>query len=328
MADTEEYLLAFAGKQIRARFDKLDEANGEGEDGGSEDNLGPWLYEAERFALWAGNLCLYHQGHSSLDYRLREAETLANFLGRLLEDLRTTLDDFLETSCVNDEPIQELEAIHACGSRLLVESYSGPGSSDGDTSGEDLSEYKDQPQTGMLLSAAVEIIDRLYSLAIQIRNPRTRLISSRVGLIEKFSIIDIVHIKEVFWDFRVVAEQFEGLSQDEKDRRRRPKLLTTEEEKLVFRLAKTNTFRRQQFGYWRRHRDKNATQTFKELEPLAPLVAPSTLPTTTTFLQDYKSIRLEDRTSIVSTQTFVPQVLDLHDEQVHIPAPPSILKKM
>lgn len=52
-----------------------------------------WKYQFERFGLWADNLGLYHRGHSSLDYRLREAEPLQEFIRCLLIELKEVLSD-------------------------------------------------------------------------------------------------------------------------------------------------------------------------------------------------------------------------------------------
>lgn len=56
----------------------------------------PWdsfNHEFERFDLWADNLGLYHQGHSSLDWRLREAESLSDFVRNLLADLCSVVEN-------------------------------------------------------------------------------------------------------------------------------------------------------------------------------------------------------------------------------------------
>ena len=45
----------------------------------------------ERLALWASNLGATHLGHSSLDYRLREAELVRNTIGTFLTDLCESL---------------------------------------------------------------------------------------------------------------------------------------------------------------------------------------------------------------------------------------------
>jgi hypothetical protein len=45
----------------------------------------------ERLALWASNLGATHLGHSSLDYRLREADLVRNAIGTFLKDLCESL---------------------------------------------------------------------------------------------------------------------------------------------------------------------------------------------------------------------------------------------
>ena len=47
--------------------------------------------EAERFELWAVNLGLFVVGHGSLDYRVREADRLAQTIRRFLQELRDSL---------------------------------------------------------------------------------------------------------------------------------------------------------------------------------------------------------------------------------------------
>lgn len=47
--------------------------------------------ESQRFHLWATNLGLYHTGHSSLDYRFRDAPLVYSFAQKLLKDLERYL---------------------------------------------------------------------------------------------------------------------------------------------------------------------------------------------------------------------------------------------
>lgn len=49
-------------------------------------------HEYERFSLWTDNLGLHHRGHSSLDYRLRDSDSLRDFIQALLDDLLSALD--------------------------------------------------------------------------------------------------------------------------------------------------------------------------------------------------------------------------------------------
>lgn len=47
--------------------------------------------QAQRYELWAENLGLYHLGHSSLDYRFRDAPSIYKLTHRLLSHLMDTL---------------------------------------------------------------------------------------------------------------------------------------------------------------------------------------------------------------------------------------------
>jgi hypothetical protein len=49
--------------------------------------------EADRFELWATNLGLFAPGHASLDYRVREAETISDALRRYLAHLEVSLEE-------------------------------------------------------------------------------------------------------------------------------------------------------------------------------------------------------------------------------------------
>ena len=51
----------------------------------------PFITEAERFELWAVNLGLFVVGHGSLDYRVRDAERLAQTIRRFLLELIDSL---------------------------------------------------------------------------------------------------------------------------------------------------------------------------------------------------------------------------------------------
>lgn len=50
--------------------------------------------EYDRFKVWSGNLGARHSGHASLDWRLRDAETMSTSVLKLLE----ILEDHLENS--------------------------------------------------------------------------------------------------------------------------------------------------------------------------------------------------------------------------------------
>lgn len=49
------------------------------------------LIESQRFSLWARNLGLYEYGHSSLDYRFRDAPSVYDYTRQLLDKLEKSL---------------------------------------------------------------------------------------------------------------------------------------------------------------------------------------------------------------------------------------------
>ncbi len=61
--------------------------------GSPQSSSAAWQYEAQRFDLWANTHGIHHSGHSSLDYRLRDASALRILTWNLLDDLRRTLKD-------------------------------------------------------------------------------------------------------------------------------------------------------------------------------------------------------------------------------------------
>jgi hypothetical protein len=83
-------LLADLGFEVLCLFERVQNVNG---DNISEDWLmaASFATEAERFELWAVNLGLFVAGHGSLDYRLREADRLAQTIRRFMQELMNSL---------------------------------------------------------------------------------------------------------------------------------------------------------------------------------------------------------------------------------------------
>ena len=61
--------------------------------GASENPVGAnqIILEEQRFRLWAGNLGLHQHGHSSLDYRLRDADVVRSYALDLLTGIKEYL---------------------------------------------------------------------------------------------------------------------------------------------------------------------------------------------------------------------------------------------
>ena len=135
---------------------------------------------------------------------------------------------------------------------------------------------------------------------------------------------------------------------------RKPRKLDDECRTLIARMAQANTYRRQQFGHWRKHRDKNAKETLEELDRRqalpsmkirspekrlqnnfigSPQLGPRTLaalskPSTASYLRDPSRFRDDDDgRSSTSRRTITPKALDPRDDQVDVPPPPLGLKE-
>ena len=81
--------LAVIGHRIRSSLISVKRDLGAQE---AEDSLASALVnESQRFGLWAKNLGLYDLGHSSLDYRLRDAPMVYKYTRSLLVDLEASI---------------------------------------------------------------------------------------------------------------------------------------------------------------------------------------------------------------------------------------------
>ncbi|KAG7007820.1 hypothetical protein G7Y79_00008g024580 [Physcia stellaris] len=207
--------------------------------------------QAQRYELWAESLGVYHLGHSSLDYRFRDAPSIHGLTHRLLSHLEETLST-----------VEEIASQGAFGLPRNTASFVGTadagcaGDEDESVSSLDsdekemLASYADESLSDMILARLESIIDRLYRLSFRIRNPATRLGTSKasgycdidddtgIDLIEMLAEADRRHVHELL-------KQMSGASLDDYN-----------DHYLVYRLSQANTLRRKQFGQWRQHKKK------------------------------------------------------------------------
>lgn len=139
----------------------------------------------------------------------------------------------------------------------------------------------------LLLDSVKDPIDRLYKLSSKIRNPSSRFISSRalqfrqtdpetgVDYLQAVARYDYEHVNSIFLEFRKQKAR-EGFdfdhSQENNDgddlvstseptdrpSEHRDNLLDDKDVNLVKRITRSIVRRRQQFAYWKHHRDKLA----------------------------------------------------------------------
>lgn len=204
--------------------------------------------------------------------------------------------------------------------------------------------YEDESLSDIILVRLESMIDRLYRLSFRIRNPATRLGTTKasgyrdidkdtgIDLIEMFEAADRRHMQELL-------KQMSGASVDKPNNHY-----------LVSRLSQANTLRRKQFGQWRRHRRKLEGLSRHEQDLASekhvsgskgqPLLTdgndPRTLqssgdkepsrPSTATRIVD-RYIDLDDNRSIVTTSTYA-QLHDADATEVLMPPPPNVPSHM
>ncbi|KAH0497736.1 hypothetical protein TgHK011_005022 [Trichoderma gracile] len=219
----------------------------------------PFLAQFDRFELWAVNLGLFVMGHGSLDYRIRDSESMRDAILKMVMDLTRSLDEVLDY--LNEETEQEDEEFDT----------------DSDT----------ESDMDLLLDSVKDPIDRLYKMAVWIRNPATRMPSSKarnfqqidqetkVDLFKAFEHFDYDYISSLFLQYeknKALQESPAAKCEEEVDdldnqdqvcepdkttlKLSKLKTATGTESYLVHRIAQANGRRRQQFAYWRSHKDK------------------------------------------------------------------------
>jgi hypothetical protein len=233
--------------------------------------------EFGRFRLWAANIGALSRGHSSLDYRLRDAPVVLEGASKLLSELQKEL---YESRC----PLLYFIAIFSnlktvclvlSGARLPYEAQvssragndddsetSSLLSSDSELSSDGSSDSGDEKVASTELrqrvSALSNINDNLYRLSRSIRAPashsrslkalshRPRDPETGVDLLEQFALVDLAFTKDLYSQLRQNAQgQYEKCP-----------ILDDADLVMIKRLARGVTRRRQQFLYWKKHREK------------------------------------------------------------------------
>ncbi|KAL7785282.1 hypothetical protein V8C37DRAFT_405904 [Trichoderma ceciliae] len=179
--------LAVVGHAIMQRFkalqsvETLSYANGKSHEWPKD----LFLTQFDKFELWTVNLGVFVIGHGSLDYRIRDAESMKEAIYQMMKSLNRSLDEVLDYANGNIEE----------------------GDEDSDTDSEMGSDID------LLLDTIKDPIDRLYKLAVWTRNPATRLPSSKarhfqqideksnVDLFKSFNAFDYDYVRSVFGEY-------------------------------------------------------------------------------------------------------------------------------
>ncbi|KAL8922164.1 MAG: hypothetical protein Q9208_005359 [Pyrenodesmia sp. 3 TL-2023] len=222
--------------------------------------------ELQRFQLWAINLGLFQSSHNSLEYRLRENETVRSLIAALLTDLCLALDDLVDNlsrDSNNDAKDFDAEVRPAIEASIdQKSSQSGDRSESSDSSSTSTDENN---LMNLYMDDVMEINDELVKIAMQIRNPRARRPRYKTH-----SHGEAEHDDQDVYTKTLKSFRKKGIEQTLLSARRR--MLPTDEaetnlvlqdcdEFLVDRISKANDFRRHQFEYWRKYRSNSVRAT-------------------------------------------------------------------
>lgn len=299
--------LADLGSNVIDLFRRVEKALQQSADGAWPEEF--FVAESEIFELWAANMGLFVAGHGSLDYRVREAERLTLTLRRFMQDLINSLDDGeISPNRLKIQVFDESKTVlqmcpgasqeNAFGLVQTSGAFPEPNSEapvDDDDEDEDEDEDEEGVDMELLLDSVRDPIDRLFKMSKKIRNPSTRLGSSKavnhqqvdeetgVDFLEAIKGADVDYVKSAFLEYQKVkacqenhpAEVTEGPSGENDDGVWEPirTVLAQERERertgansyLIERIAQANSRRRQQFAYGAKHRDSlhNHTKAYQ-----------------------------------------------------------------
>ncbi|KAL3437455.1 hypothetical protein BDV09DRAFT_183343 [Aspergillus tetrazonus] len=271
-------------------------------------HLRRFLNEAQRFDIWASNLGVFHDGHSSLDYRFRDSSPLFEYTFNLLCDLSEALSAFALQ--VTPEPHSQEAIVDDVDDLTLSDDES-----------EDFSSYQEDSLPDQYLTNISTTVNRLYALSFRVRNPKMRTGLSKalsykevdsetgVDLMEAYMERDSRRLEELFRTWRVGDEagpQF-----------------------MVERLARANMNRRKQFKYWERrkikyeyyHRVATGRRWLRELETTS--TQRNTRPSEPSTATSPNTAVILETESTVSTDTFVVTSGGTFDP-LELPPPPEV----
>ncbi|EHK20107.1 uncharacterized protein TRIVIDRAFT_48046 [Trichoderma virens Gv29-8] len=244
-------------------------------------------------------------GHGSLDYRIRDSESMKEAILKMMKNLNRSLDEVLAYLHGNIEQEDE--------------------DSDADSDSEMESDMD------LLLDSIKDPVDRLYKMAVWIRNPSTRIASSKarnfqqidektnIDLFKSYETFDYDYVSSLFLEYEKnkalqenpTAQHHDATGDNEEPavgdqvwepirqtlELNRIKISNGNESYLVHRIAQANGLRRRQFAYWRKHKGKLREHTAVTVELLS-----HKLPTGDNIIQDESKRHKAPLTVTTATQ--------------------------
>lgn len=306
--------------------------------------------EAERFELWAKNLGLFTDGHTSLDYRLRDATFVKDRFEELLRELTEHIKELDLILSGERKPAEELDFPQDDSSSSGSSSQSSVFTEIAVSSGDDAFHEID-----FRFQSLTEKINSLYSLATRIRNPKNRPSRTIDQLFEHIPERDrLAHLHD--------CEEFETniisymLRQNIIEASNRENIQTDHhmtfedmvnqyaapDRWIVRRTGKANARRKQQLAYWKEHALRLGQVKGKSTKRVGPTttkhnvmldqhLSPSVLnrpqqalPSLATSATKLPVIKPEDLKSVISHQSRVSTIINVQQNDLNWPPPPTV----
>ncbi|KAK0668906.1 hypothetical protein QBC41DRAFT_275778 [Cercophora samala] len=228
--------------------------------------------EEQRFRLWAHSLGLHHQGHSSLDYRVRDAVLVKSQLLRLLGALHDHLENTLAIVKGDRLPYEQ----QAQDSESQRSSDSDSSRSSNQSAAVSVSSDESTHELDFRQIGVAETINALYGLAARIRSPRNRperptqelfrhiAPHEREQYIKERAEIEIAILVYRHRQYLVQAfqrPQNSTITHDILDK------YASGSNYLLRRTGVANVRRRQQFIYWKEHAARISRDPLQSAKP-------------------------------------------------------------
>lgn len=226
------------------------------------------ISEEQRFRLWAHSLGLHNQGHSSLDYRVRDAVAVKSRLADILAELKEHLENLVSVHRGERQPFETTAAA----------ADADGGASDRDSDASSTATISTSPplssdegslhEVDFRMESVAEALDALYSLATKIRNPRNRPQRAVDDLYkhvpahmrkefilerEEVTIAIVCHVQrqQLLEGLQNGELKASGISHEEILEQ-----YASPSNWLIRRTGIANTRRKQQFVYWKEHAER------------------------------------------------------------------------
>ncbi|KAK5626599.1 hypothetical protein RRF57_002314 [Xylaria bambusicola] len=150
--------------------------------------------EHTRFKIWSGNIGAHHVGMSSLDYRLRDSSHIRGQIIRLLQDLRSLLEDVIAISSGKKIPWDQLSSDEDS------EDDDNKDSDDHNRKAIGIESDDTDTEISQLTLDVTDVINCLLRMSITIRDPsrHDRFTGSQSTEMLHFEPFDIQHVCSKF----------------------------------------------------------------------------------------------------------------------------------